>query len=207
MPWVDDVAAVLHIWFPGQEMGNALADVLLGESEPGGRLPTTFPRWIEQCPAWLSYPGEGGRARYGEGVFVGYRGYDEQRTEPLSPFGHGLGYTSFELSDLVARVEDSGEVDVELTVGNTGARAGSEVVQVYVSDPVATVRRPPRELKAFTRVRLAPGRSETVRLHLDRRAFAFFDPSRRDWVVEAGEFEIAVGVSSRDLRASTTIEL
>jgi beta-glucosidase len=207
MPWVDDVAAVLQLWFPGQEMGNALTDVLLGEVEPGGRLPTTFPRWVEQCPAWLSYPGEGGRVRYGEGVFVGYRGYDEQRTEPLFPFGHGLGYTSFELSDLIVRVDARGEVDVEVTVGNTGARAGSEVVQVYVSDPVATVRRPRRELKAFTRVRLAPGRSETVCLHLDRRAFAFFDPSRAEWVVEPGEFEVAIGVSSRDLRVSTTIEL
>jgi beta-glucosidase len=207
MPWVDDVAAVLQVWFPGQEMGNALADVLLGDAEPGGRLPTTFPRRLQDCPAWLSYPGEGGRVRYGEGVFVGYRGYDELGTDVLFPFGHGLGYTSFEYHDLVVSVDSEGQADVEVTVRNSGDRTGSEVVQVYVGDPLASVRRPPRELKGAAKVRLAPGDSDVVRIHLDRRAFAFFDPPTKRWVVEPGEFKIAVGSSSRHLRASTTIVL
>jgi beta-glucosidase len=207
MPWVDDVAAILQVWFGGQEMGNALADVLLGDQEPGGRLPATFPRRVEHSPAWLSYPGEGDHVRYGEGVFMGYRGYDETGTEPLFPFGHGLGYTTFAVVLLRAAVDATGEVDVEVEVRNTGDRAGADVIQVYVGDVVASVRRPPRELKGFAKVRLAPGQRKTVHVHLDRRAFAFFDPAARAWVVEPGEFVIWAGRSSRDLAVSTTVEL
>lgn len=204
MEWADGVSAIAQLWFPGEEGGPALAAVLFGDADPGGRLPLTIPRAIEDTPAFTSYPGERGAVVYGESVFGGYRWYDTRHIEPRFPFGHGLSYSSFELGPLeVDRPEigPDGTVEVRVTVTNTGARSGTEVVQCYVHDCEASVARPEQELRAFAKVALAPGQSASVVGVLDRRAFAFWDPATHDWLVESGEFEIRVGVSSRDIRA------
>ena len=197
MPWLDDVPAVLQVWFPGQEIGDALADVLTGAAEPGGRLPVTFPRRIEDTPAFAHYPGTDGRAVYGEGLFVGYRWYDREELEPQFPFGFGLGYTTFEHED--ATVE--GGVDrgaaVEVTVTNTGDRDGGDVVQVYVEPPEGDPDTPVRHLAGFARVELAAGAEERVRIELDHRAFASWIDGT--WTARPGEHTVLVGRSSRDL--------
>ena len=205
MPWLDDVAAVLEAWYPGQEAGNAIADVLTGAAEPGGRLPQTFPvRWADN-PAQSQdrevYPGLDGKVRYEEGVFIGYRHYERHAIAPLFPFGFGLGYTSFALSDLevdASGFEADGAVIVSVTVENTGARPGSEVVQLYVSDPEASVPRPGRELKAFEKVFLGPGERMRISLALDARAFAFFRTEAKHWLVEPGTFVIRVARNAAD---------
>ena len=161
MPWLDAVPAVLQIWFPGQELGDALADVLTGVEEPGGRLPVTFPVRLEDTPAFAHHPGRDGRAVYAEGTFIGHRWYDREGIAPLFPFGHGLGYTTFAFGEAAVegRIEDGVTVSVDVT--NTGDRAGSEVVQVYVEPPPGDPARPLRHLAAFRRVDLAPGASVT----------------------------------------------
>ncbi|HWU16791.1 MAG TPA: glycoside hydrolase family 3 C-terminal domain-containing protein [Devosia sp.] len=212
MPWIDSVRAVLEAWYPGQEAGNAIADVLTGAAEPGGRLPQTFPvRWADN-PAHSQdrevYPGLEGKVRYEEGIFVGYRHYDRLGMTPLYPFGFGLGYTSFALSDL--SVDDSdfeaaGNVTATVKVTNTGARAGSTVVQLYVSDAESSLPRPAKELKAFAKVALAAGESRNVTLTLDARAFAFFNAATKAWCVEAGDFTLSLGQSSADLPLTAKI--
>jgi beta-glucosidase len=212
MPWSNKVAAILEAWYPGQEAGNAIADVLAGAAEPGGRLPQTFPvRWADN-PAHSQdrevYPGLEGRVRYEEGIFVGYRHYDKVGMTPLYPFGFGLGYTSFALSDLVvddSGFESDGKLVVSLTATNTAERAGSTVIQLYVSDDKSTEPRPAKELKAFEKVHLAPGESRSVTLALDARAFAWYREAARHWLVEAGSFTIRVGQSSADLPLSASV--
>lgn len=203
MDWVDAVPAVLQLWYPGQEGGNALADVVLGRTAPGGKLPTTFPRRLSDIPAMLNYPGERGEVRYGEGLFIGYRAFDRMDIEPRFPFGHGLSYTSFAYGPVQPSVTDVGagsSVTVRVDVTNTGVVAGDEVVQLYVRDPEATVIRPDKELKGFTRLRLEAGETQTATFTLDDRSFAFWDPSAHDWVVEPGRFELVVAASATDIR-------
>jgi beta-glucosidase len=208
MPWIDQVAAVLQAWYPGQEAGNAIADVLTGAAEPGGRLPQTFPRaWADNPTASRDpevYPGRDGRVRYAEGVFVGYRHYDRAGIAPLFPFGHGLGYTGFELSGFAAEPAGDG-IAVRATVRNTGSRAGATVLQVYVGDKDSALPRPPKELKAFAKVRLRPGEARDVTLRLTPRDLAFYDPDAGCWRVEAGEFEVLAGFSAGDIRATATV--
>ena len=203
MPWAANVAGIVEQWYNSQECGNALADVLFGDVNPSGKLPTTFPVRYEDNPASINYPGENGEVLYGEGLFVGYRYYDAKKLEPLFPFGHGLSYTSFEYSDLKLNAdrftEDNG-LDVSLNVGNSGKHSGQEVVQLYVHDAQSNLRRPEKELKAFRKISLDVGESKTVSIHLDREAFWYYDPAKGGWIVEPSEFEIIVGASSRDLR-------
>ncbi|MGH9209539.1 MAG: beta-glucosidase family protein [Acidimicrobiales bacterium] len=208
MDWVDEVGAVAQLWYPGQEAGAALADVLFGDTDAAGRLPTSFPRRIEDTPAHPHYPGEHGRAPYGEGLFVGYRHYDAHQVEPLFCFGHGLSYTRFDYGELAVEVdEQQRSAVVTLEIANVGDRQGREVVQLYVHDVAASVARPERELKQFAKVDLAPGETQAVRLELPAKAFAFWDVHHHDWMVEPGEFEIAVGASSRDIRRTIRITL
>jgi beta-glucosidase len=210
LEWADEVPALLWGWYPGQAGGAALADVLTGALEPGGRLPCTMPRRLEDTPAFLDTPPDPGVVRYQEGVFTGHRWYDARRIEPAFPFGHGLGYTTFELGPLTVTaptVAPGGEVVLEVPVTNTGSRAGTEVVQLYVGDDDATVRRPPRELRAFAKVTLEPGASTTVRCALTMRELAHWDPGRAAWRAEAGAFTAWAGRSSRDLGAPVSFEL
>jgi beta-glucosidase len=210
MPWLDAVPAVLEAWYPGQEAGNAIADVLTGAAEPGGRLPQTFPRaWADNPTASRDpevYPGTDGRVRYAEGVFIGYRHYDRAGVAPLFPFGFGLSYTRFTLSDYAARSEGEGVV-VTATVRNAGARRGSTVLQVYVGDPEASVDRPAKELKAFAKLDLAPGEAREVSLALDRRALAFWDEGKHGWTVEPGRFGILGGFSAADLPGRASVRV
>ncbi|MBN1304496.1 MAG: glycoside hydrolase family 3 C-terminal domain-containing protein [Anaerolineales bacterium] len=203
MPWAGEVAAVLLAYYPGQENGNAVTRILTGEVNPSGKLPVTFPRRLQDGPAWLNAARTAARkVHYGEGIFLGYRWFDHMQIEPLFPFGHGLSYTTFEYSDLYVpgKFKPGENPEVRLTLKNTGDVTGQEVVQLYVGDLAASLPRPPRELKGFTKVALDPGESRQVSFSLDERAFAFYDPVKKSWVAEPGEFRIMVGSSSRDIR-------
>jgi beta-glucosidase len=207
MPWIENVPAVLQLWYDSQEQGNALASVLFGKVNPSGKLPTTFPVRLQDNPAYINYPGENGQVRYGEGIFVGYRYYDMKELAPLFPFGHGLSYTSFAYSNLKlareVRADDTLTVTVDVT--NTGKTYGQEVVQLYVRDVKALVARPEKELKGFNKLGLAPGQTKTISFSLDREAFWFFNTLQNGWTVEPGEFEILVGASSRDIRLKAAL--
>ncbi len=208
-PWETLAPAILEGWLGGQAGGGAVADLLLGLANPSGRLAETVPLALEHTPAYGNFPGELSTVRYGEGLHVGYRGYDARRTPVGYPFGHGLSYTTFAYGHVTARVLDAATSRVELTVPvtNTGTRAGQEVVQVYVGDLDSALERPARELKAYRKVALEPGETVAVTLELDRRSFAYYHPGVSDWVVEPGTFEVAVGASSRDLRTTTIVDL
>jgi beta-glucosidase len=227
MPWAKRARAVLVTWFGGQEMAGALADVLLGDADPGGRLPTTQPLRIGHNPSYGNFPGENGEVRYGEGVLIGYRWYDARELPVRFPFGHGLSYASFELGEprlSSPSFSPGSTLTVAVDVTNTSDRAGSEVVQLYVEPPPSELVRPPRELRAFAKVALEPGASTTVELELGDRAFACWDPGdpswddllpraevspmiRSDerrrttggWRIDPGEYTLRVGRSSADL--------
>lgn len=210
MPWLDKVAAVVQAWYPGEEVGNAIADVLFGVVPPSGRLPQTFPVRIEDNPAYINYPGENGKVHYGEGIFVGYRYYDKKKVEPLFPFGFGLSYTTFAYTNLrlsAAQIKPDEMLKVMVDVTNTGKREGQEVVQVYVRDERSALMRPEKELKAFAKVNLKPGETQTVTLTLNRESLAYYDDLKGAWVAEAGEFVVLVGASSRDIRAQAAFTL
>ncbi len=204
LPWLDQVKVVLQAWFPGQECGHAIADVLFGDAEPGGRLSQTWPMRLEDNPAYINYPGENGRVVYGEGLFVGYRYYDKKKVAPRFPFGYGLTYTTFAYSNLrlnAAEYQPGDPIVVSVDVTNTGARVGTETVQLYVRDVACSLMRPEQELEAFDRVTLAPGETRTVTLTLGLDALSFYDDAKRQWVAQAGEFEVRAGASSSDIRA------
>ncbi|NUS51358.1 MAG: beta-glucosidase [Nocardioidaceae bacterium] len=209
-PWQQQVPAILECWLSGQAAGGAVADLLLGSACPSGRLAETIPVRLEDTPSYLNFPGEEGHVRYGEGVFVGYRGHDALGQPVAFPFGHGLTYTTFEYHGLEVDVTGDhadGTLAVSATcrVTNTGERAGQEVVQLYVQDVDATVARPPRELRGFTKLDLGPGQSGTATFALSARDLSYWSERVHGWVLEAGEFEVAVGASSRDLRLSRTV--
>lgn len=207
-PWHETVPAVVEGWLLGQAGGGALARVLFGAVNPSGKLAETIPLRLEDTPSFLSFPGEQGRVRYGEGVFVGYRGYDARRSEVAFPFGHGLSYTTFDYSGLrvTARDEGGAVLTVALTVTNTGDREGREVVQIYSGGPAGSaVARPPRELRGFTSVTLAPGESREVVVDLARDALAYYSPREAGWRVEGGVYRIEAGSSSRDIRLSAEV--
>ena len=200
MPWLDDVAAVLLVWFPGEEFGDALADVLFGLSEPGGRLPVTFPRRLEDTPAFLHHPGKHDRTEYAEGLLIGHRWYDAHGIEPLFPFGHGLGYTAWDM--VSARAEGSPEQGVvaHVTVRNTGSRAGSTVVQAYVEPTTVSAGRPLRTLQGFAKVHAEPGAEATVHIDLSPRAFSRWDVAQHAFVLADADARVLVGFSSAELR-------
>jgi beta-glucosidase len=208
MPWIDAVPAVFQSWYPGQEAGNAIADVLFGDSEPGGRLPQTFPvKWSDN-PSHSQdpeiYPGLNGKVRYEEGLFIGYHHYEKTGIAPLFPFGHGLSYTSFSWANL--RLETDGEnVIVSLFVTNTGNRTGQEVVQIYVEDTDPILPRPRRQLKAFQKLTLTSGDTQTAHIVLKSRDFACYDTKFGGWIARSGEFTIHAAASAADIRLSGTI--
>ena len=215
MPWLHEVRAVIQGWFPGQEAGHTLADVLTGRAEPGGRLPQTFPACLEDDPVHpehpdRQYPGEDGHVSYDEGLYIGYRHVDRAGLMPLFPFGFGLSYTTFELGEprlSAETLEPGGELTVTLSVRNTGERAGQTVVQLYVRDAEARLDRPSKELKAFAKVTLEPNQVQDVTLALDMRALAYHDDTRRAWVADAGDFDLLIGTSSADLPRTARVQL
>ncbi len=208
MPWVEQVPAVLMTWFPGQEGAKGIARLILGEANPCGHLPISLPKRYEDNPTFGLYPGSK-HAVYGEGIFVGYRWYDTRSIAPLFPFGHGLSYTTFSLS--APRVPASATlgktVKVACAITNTGNRAGRVAVQLYINDAVCPHRRPPQELKGFSKVFLKPGESQVVEFTLDTRAFSYIDPDTLTWRADPGRFNIRFGLSSRDIRLEAPIDL
>jgi beta-glucosidase len=209
MPWLEDAAAVMQVWYPGQEGGEATAALLLGEANPGGRLPITFPRTEADAPAASPerYPGQDGTVTYDEGIFVGYRWYDAQDIEPLFPFGHGLSYTRFEYDDLETRQAGDG-IDISFTVRNRGDVTGDEVPQVYLGPPqVMAVPMAPKQLVAFERITLQPGERQEVTLHVDARQLSYWSVETGGWVRANGERTVYVGASSRDMKLQASIEV
>jgi beta-glucosidase len=210
--WEEKVAAILECWLSGQAAGGAAVDLLLGVANPSGKLAETIPVRLQDNSSFLNFPGEEGVVRYGEGIFIGYRAYDKLIQHVSYPFGFGLSYTTFRIDDINVSIAGSvagGDLAATVTasVTNTGQRAGAEVVQVYVGDVEASVARPLRELKGFVKVHLEPGETRQVSCDLDERAFAFWSQRLQRWVVESGEFLIAVGSSSRDLVATEAITI
>lgn len=208
--WIDAVPAVLEAWLPGQAGAGAVIDILFGDVNPSGKLGETFPLKISDTPPYLNFPGENGQMRYGEGLFIGYRGYDALERAVLFPFGYGLSYTQFaysnlQLSSTTFRFDETLEISVDVT--NTGQRAGKEIVQIYVRDVQSRLQRPPKELKAFGKVALEVGETKTLKFSLDNRAFSYYDPAHGQWLAEAGDFEILVGSSSADIRLTQSVTL
>jgi beta-glucosidase len=209
MPWLDKVTAVLEAWYPGEEDGNAVADLLFGKADPSGKLTMTFPKTESDTPAHTpqQYPGVDGTAVYSEGLKVGYRWYDAEKIKPLFPFGFGLSYTTFALDHLtVSREDANGMVHVGLDVRNTGSVAGADVAQVYVADP-ASAGEPPHQLKGFAKVDLKPGESKHLSITLDSRTFSVWSAKAKRWQVVPGRFEILAGDSSRNLPLHGSVEI
>jgi beta-glucosidase len=209
-PWIESIPVVLEAWLPGQAGAGAIVDVLYGVINPSGKLTETFPMALSDTPSYLNFPGENGTVRYGEGIYIGYRGYEAMNRDVLFPFGYGLSYTTFRydnlrISQTAFKADEAITVTVDVT--NTGSRAGKEVVQVYVHDPVSRLSRPPKELKAFAKVALEAGETRTVSFPLDTRAFSYYDPGYHQWVADAGEFEILVGSSSAHIHQRQTITM
>lgn len=215
--WVDRVPALIQAWYPGQEGGTALAQVLFGEVNPSGRLPVTLERRWEDNPAHTSYypaAADTKRVEYKEGVFVGYRGYQRNKTKPLFPFGHGMSYTTFKYSNLSVKpltggaASSSGPLyEVSFDVQNAGSREGADVAQIYIGDTHAKVPRPAKELKGFAKVNLRPGETRRLVVALDARALSYYDASAKQWRADPGEFEVLVGRSSEqiELRGKLTL--
>ena len=224
MPWVNEVPAIVQGWFLGSEAGTALASILVGDTNPSGKLPFTFPAKLEDVGAHKlgEYPGnkeELAQSKhrgdtineiYREDIFVGYRWADKEKIKPLFPFGHGLSYTTFAYGKPSAdkktmTVDDT--ISFTVNVKNTGTREGQEVVQLYISDKKSSLPRPVKELKGFQKVKLAPGEEKAVTLTIDKKALSFFDDAKHEWVAEPGKFEAIIGSSSRDIKGTVPFEL
>ena len=217
MPWISEVPAVIQAWYLGTEAGNAIASVLVGDVNPSGKLPFTFPEELEDVGAHQlgDYPGrqrEDGifDEKYNESIFVGYRWTDKQKIRPLFPFGHGLSYTTFAygkatVNKKVMKIDEQIAITVPIT--NTGKRIGSEIVQLYISDLKSSLPRPVKELKGFSKIQLAPGETQEVTFLIDKQALSFFNDSRHEWVAEPGKFEAQIAASATDIKSKVTFEL
>ena len=217
MPWISEIPAVIQAWYLGTEAGNAIASVLVGDVNPSGKLPFTFPEKLEDVGAHQlgDYPGrqrEDGifDEKYNESIFVGYRWTDKQKIRPLFPFGHGLSYTTFAygkatVNKKVMKIDEQIAITVPIT--NTGKRIGSEIVQLYISDLKSSLPRPVKELKGFSKIQLAPGETQEVTFLVDKQALSFFNDSRHEWVAEPGKFEAQIAASATDIKSKVTFEL
>ncbi len=213
LPWLNRVPAVLQAWYPGQECGNAIADVLLGRADPGGRLPQTWPLRLEDTVGYgdpLQYPGVDGHVHYNEGVFIGYRHYQQRALPVQFPFGYGLSYARFALSEIqqaTASIQSGGHCSVDVEVSNLSDRAGQTVVQLYVHHNNSQIARPKRELKAFVKLDLAAGEKATATMLLCMRSFAYFDEAQAAWVARKGSYQLEIGFNAEDLPLATTVML
>lgn len=219
MPWVKEVPAIVQAWYLGSEAGSAIASVLTGDVNPSGKLPFTFPASLQDVGAHKlgEYPGTPRNygspivdQKYNEGIFVGYRWADKEKTKPLFSFGHGLSYTTFAYGKAIADKKVMGQdetLTITLPVTNTGSREGSEVIQLYISDLKSSLPRPVKELKGFSKVKLAPGETREVTFTIGKEALSFFDDTRHEWVAEPGKFEAWIGASSTDIRNRVAFEL
>ena len=205
MPWVDEVPAILEAWYSGSSAGNALASILLGDTNPSGKLPFTFPVRLADNSAHAlgEYPGDHTKVTYKEGIFVGYRWHDKQKLKPLFCFGHGLSYTSFQYGKIsMDKKEMTADetITVKVRVKNTGSREGKEIVQLYIKDKKSSLPRPEKELKGFEKVSLLTGEEKEVTFTIDKQALSFYDDRKQAWVAEEGDFEVLIGASASDIK-------
>jgi beta-glucosidase len=212
MPWVNEVPAIVQDWYLGTEAGNALAEVLVGDVNPSGKLPFTFPVKLEDSPAhsFNEFPGKNDEVTYKEGIMVGYRWFDTKNIKPLFSFGHGLSYTTFEYGRMTADKKEmtaNDKITFTLTVKNIGKRQGEEVVQLYIHDIKSSLPRPAKELKGFEKISLQPGETKTVSFTIDKSALSYFDADKHEWVAEPGDFEAIVGASSADIKDRLSFRL
>lgn len=212
MPWVETVPAIVQAWYGGSEAGNAISAILTGEVNPSGKLPFTFPVRLEDNAAHAcgEYPGNGKDVEYKESLFVGYRYADKQKRPPLFSFGHGLSYTTFGYGKMTADkkiIHPEETITFSIKIKNTGARAGSEIVQLYISDKKSSLPRPKKELKGFQKVHLNPGEEKTLSFTIDQEALRFYDDIQQKWITELGKFEALLGASSTDIKDRLTFEL
>lgn len=201
MPWLDRVSAVLHAWFPGQEAGNSIVDVLFGTVNPGGKLPTTIPRSLADTPAYKNFPGDIEKLQvfYEEGIEIGYRYYDKYPEKALFPFGFGLSYSKFEVQDVKLDadvIKQGGQITITAEVQNLGPLAGSEVIQVYIKPPVGPVDRPLKTLAGFAKVAMGPGESARADIQVAFDALAYWHEGQSKWAVGQGVYKAIVGTSS-----------
>lgn len=220
LPWADRAKAILEVYLGGQAVGEATVDLLYGKVNPSGKLAETFPLRLQDNPSYLNFPGTKRKVEYREGIYIGYRHYDAKEMDVLYPFGYGLSYTTFAYSGLhlkindkegnsgaIISMKDTDTLEVNVKVRNTGSVFGKEVVQLYVRDLEASVGRPPKELKGFAKVALAPGEEKTVTFTLDKRSFAYYSEELGDWYAESGTYEILIGKSSREILLTGSVEL
>lgn len=208
--WIKDVPAVVETWFPGQEGGAALASILFGDVNPSGKLTDTLAANRDDYPDAANFPGKDHQLNYDEGIYVGYRHFDKAAVAPLFPFGHGLSYTTFRYEQITlsqSELQPDGSVVASVKVANTGKRAGAEVVQLYIHDPQPNIDKPVRELKGFAKVALQPGETKTVQFTMSPQDLAYFDVAGKQWKADAGDYEVAIGASSRDLRQRALLKL
>lgn len=204
--WIDNVNAVVENWFGGDEIGNAIADVLTGNYNPSGKLPITFPKRWEDCSAFNSYHKQDSVSVYSDGIFVGYRYFDKENIEPLFPFGYGLSYTKFDYKNI--NVKSSGDkFTITFDLKNIGKVKGTEIPQLYIHDMKPIVEKAPKELKRFERISLKPGETKEVKFELTKNDFKYFDPEKHDWLVSPGSYELLIGSSSRDIKLRESINL
>tara|TARA_B110001450_G_scaffold65297_1_gene61806 strand:+ start:435 stop:2861 length:2427 start_codon:yes stop_codon:yes gene_type:complete len=207
MPWADKAEAIMQTWFAGQEFGNALVDIITGEINPSGRLPTSFPKNIEDTPAFNSYPGKDLQMHYDEKLLVGYRWYDKKNIKTLFPFGHGLSYTNFEYSNLEVDVRATNMASCKFSVRNTGQVAGIETAQCYVSFKTIDDSEPEKTLQGFSKIALNPNDESSIEINLNSRNFSSWNVAKRSWEVRAGSYEILIGSSAENILLQTTINL
>lgn len=205
--WIGKVKGIVQAWFPGTEGGNAIADVLLGNYNPSGKLPMTFPKRWEDCSAFKTYHKEDGRTVYDDDIFVGYRHFDKYNIEPLFPFGFGLSYTTFGYDNLKVEKTAGDKFEASFTITNTGKVDGAEIAQLYISQVNPMIEKAPKELKGFDKVELKAGESKTVKITVSKNDFAYFDEDTKDWKIDSGKYQIMIGASSRDIKLTQAIEL
>ena len=209
MPWIDEANSILQCWFPGQEFGNSLSDILFGSVNPSGKLPTTFPKKLSDTPAYSTYPGKDLQMDYEEGLFIGYRWYDRENIEPLFAFGHGLSYTNFEYSNLraVPPKNESSVAAFELEVINKGKLYGKEIVQGYIKVKESNIERPIKELKKFEKIGLEPEESKKIKFELSERDLSYWSEKDQCWKVEPAEYIFEVGSSAKEIKDSASVWL
>ena len=210
MPFVGKVKAILEAYLGGEGSGEAIADLLYGKANPCGKLAETFPQFLENNPSYGNFPGENGTVNYSEGIYVGYRWYEKHKITPLFPFGYGLSYTTFRYDGIELSGSDIGEndeIEVTVTLTNTGAVDGKEIVELYVRENAPVVSRPEKELKAFKKVFIKAGETEKVTMKLDRRCFAYWNEQAHDWKVRGGKFTVLVGGSSDNCPLSAEVNV
>jgi beta-glucosidase len=208
--WLDDIKGLVQLWFAGSEGGNAIADVLLGNVNPSGKLPMTFPKLWEDCSPFDSYKKIDSVTYYSDDIFVGYRHFENKKIKPLFPFGYGQSYTSFEYDNIKLSANEmyaNQIIDLTFEITNSGKMKGAETAQMYIRDIKSSLIRPIKELKGFAKIELNPGETKTVSMKINKSSLSFYDEITESFITEPGEFEVLIGSSSEDIKLNKTFLL